>query len=64
MSPAATSPALQLLKTIGDPGTCKGCSAEIFWVRHKNGKVAPYTREGLNHFPDCSAAKQFEREPP
>lgn len=50
-----------LLKNIGDPGTCRGCQAPIHWVRHKNGKVVPYTTDGLNHFIDCPAAKNFKK---
>ncbi len=51
-----------LLTNIGDPGKCRGCSAEIFWVTHKNGKKTPYTPAGLNHFVDCPAAKQFGKK--
>lgn len=49
-----------LLTNIGDPGKCRGCQADIFWVTHKNGKKTPYTPAGLNHFIDCPAAKQFK----
>lgn len=52
----------QLLRQVGDPGTCKGCQAPIFWVTHKrNLKPTPYTPEGLNHFADCPAAARFKR---
>jgi len=51
-----------LLKNIGDPGNCRGCQAEIYWVTHKNGKKTPYTPAGLNHHVDCVAAKQFDRK--
>lgn len=50
----------RLLPLIGDEGECKGCSARIWWVRHKNGKVAPYTDTGLNHFADCKVANRFK----
>lgn len=50
-----------LLKQIGDPGKCRGCGADIWWVTHKNGKKAPYTAAGLNHFADCSAANKFKK---
>lgn len=51
----------KLLANIGDPGTCRGCQAPIYWVRHKNGKAVPYTATGLNHFIDCSAAARFKK---
>ena len=50
---------LALLKNVGDRSTCSGCGAEIYWVHHKNGKRAPYTPAGLNHFIDCPKAAQF-----
>ena len=49
----------RLLDQIGDKGTCRGCNAEIWWVVHKNGKRAPYTATGLNHFADCPKAQSF-----
>lgn len=52
----------RLLNVIGISGTCKGCGAAIWWVRHPNGKVAPYTCAALNHFADCPAAKQFKKD--
>lgn len=50
-----------LLRQVGEPGTCRGCAAPIYWVVHLNGKRAPYTPEGLNHFADCPAQAQFRR---
>jgi len=52
---------MSLLLQIGDMGTCKGCGAPIYWVTHKNGKKAPYTTEGLNHFIDCPSANRFKK---
>ena len=49
-----------LLKNVGDPGTCRGCGASIFWVTHRNGKKTPYTPAGLNHFLDCEKGKDFK----
>lgn len=42
-------------------GECKKCKAIIYFVTHKNGKQAPYTLEGSNHFADCPAAKDFKK---
>lgn len=50
-----------LLKQVAGEGTCKGCGAKIWWVKHKNGKSVPYTDEGLNHFADCPQAGKFKR---
>ena len=58
---AAQATTLALLKNIGDPGQCRACQAEIFWVIHRNGKKAPYTAAGLNHFVDCPAAARFKQ---
>ncbi len=49
-----------LLNAIGDPGECRACNRKLFWVTHRNGKKTPYTPEGLNHFVDCPAAKDFK----
>jgi hypothetical protein len=48
-----------ILVAVGEPGVCKGCGAAIYWLQHANGKRAPYTPEGLNHFADCREAARF-----
>ena len=51
-----------LYATLGaSPGTCKACGAAIWWVKTKNGKNAPFTAAGLNHFADCPKAKNFRK---
>jgi hypothetical protein len=40
---------------------CKACGAQLYMVTHVNGKKAPYTVAGLNHFIDCPEAEQFAR---
>lgn len=62
----ASQPSVQdnmthLLRQIAEAGVCRGCSTQIFWVRHKNGRLVPYTAVGLNHFVDCPAADRFRR---
>jgi hypothetical protein len=52
---------VNLLAAVGDPGRCRGCSAPLYWVRLKSGKVAPYGENGLNHFIDCPNAEEFKR---
>ena len=51
-----------LLDQTGSRGTCRGCDRPVMWVRHKNGKLAPYTLDGLNHFADCPAAERFRNK--
>lgn len=52
---------ISLLNQVGDPGVCKGCGKTIWWVKHLNGKKAPYTEKGLNHFADCPQANKFKK---
>jgi uncharacterized protein with PIN domain len=40
---------------------CKACGARLAFVRHNNGKLAPYTVDGLNHFINCPQASSFKR---
>lgn len=40
---------------------CKACGAQLAMVRHRNGKLAPYTMSGVNHFIDCEKADRFRR---
>jgi len=54
---------LRLLNQVGVKGRCRGCAKEIWWVKLKSGKNAPYTEEGLNHFADCVKADQFRKKP-
>ena len=52
-----------LLARLGDPGRCtgKGSGAEIYWVRHRNRIITPYSLDGQNHFADCPDRDQFRR---
>lgn len=50
-----------LLGQVGEPTHCRGCDARIWMVVHRNGRRAPYTGDGLNHFADCPKAKEFKR---
>ncbi len=53
---------VELLSHVGNPGRCRGCDAPIFWVRHKNGKIVPYSEAGVIHFVDCPEAQRFKRQ--
>ncbi len=44
---------------IGAPGFCSACGQAVYWIGHLNGKRAPYTAAGLNHFIDCPEAERF-----
>ncbi len=50
-----------LLMRVGQLGTCNGCGASIFFLRHVNGKMAPYDRNGQTHFSTCPKAGEFRR---
>jgi hypothetical protein len=47
--------------TAEESRTCKACGALLFFVRHSNGKLAPYTADGVNHFVNCPAAERFRK---
>ena len=40
---------------------CKACGTLLFFVQHRNGKIAPYTIEGVNHFSNCPQAARFKK---
>jgi hypothetical protein len=50
-----------LFDKIGDEAKCDGCGATIYFVRHKNGKKAPYNPDAVSHFATCSHAGEFRR---
>jgi hypothetical protein len=51
-----------LLKHVGKPALCKGCGAEIVFIRHiDSGRFTPYNRDGVNHFATCPQAPLFKR---
>ena len=41
---------------------CRKCNALLAMVKHSNGKIAPYTMAGINHFIDCPNASDFQRK--
>ena len=40
---------------------CKACGVELYFVRHANGKLTPYTVDGINHFANCPEAQRFRK---
>jgi hypothetical protein len=40
---------------------CRACGMTIYMVEHANGKMAPYTADGVNHFANCPKAEQFRK---
>jgi hypothetical protein len=40
---------------------CKACGTQIALVMHANGKLTPYTIDGVNHFINCPLADAFRR---
>ena len=56
--------AATLVKAVGEPGKCRGCGAEIFWLTtFRNGKAAPDDATGVTHFATCRSAAQFRKQP-
>lgn len=53
---------LALLKNCAvEARPCRACGATLYMVVHANGKKAPYTEAGVNHFIDCPQAGRFRR---
>ena len=52
---------INILNQVGKPDTCKGCHVVIYWIKHKNGKMTPYTENGLNHLADCPVSDRFRK---
>ena len=50
-----------LALTAEDKRRCTACGTELYFVRHRNGKLAPYTADGLNHFLTCPEAHRFKK---
>jgi uncharacterized protein with PIN domain len=40
---------------------CKACGVQLWFVEHKNGKVAPYGYDATNHFAACTAPERFRK---
>lgn len=40
---------------------CKGCGAEIIWVKTQTGKLTPNNLDGTTHWATCPDAKKFKR---
>lgn len=51
----------EFLDRIGTRGNCNGCGIPIWWVRHNNQKMVPYTGVGKNHFIDCPQKDRFKK---
>lgn len=54
---------LNLLKLVAErESVCQACRTRIWFVKMtKSGKLNPFTAEGVSHFSDCAAAKEFRR---
>jgi len=52
----------RLMRTIGNPGRCESCSAEVVWITtRKNGKAAPFDPGGKSHFATCPNANRHRK---
>ncbi len=41
---------------------CRGCDADIVWLRTEAGKLMPIDGDGTPHFATCPKAAQFRRK--
>lgn len=51
-----------LLKIIGNKGTCNGCGEVIIWVATKYKKNTPLNADGTSHFKTCPHANEFRKK--
>ena len=54
---------LLVARVHGDTGRCRGCLKEIYWVRHREGAITAYNKDGTMHISICPNAKDFTRGP-
>lgn len=40
---------------------CKGCGADITWVKTASGKMTPVDPDGTPHWSTCPKAKDFKK---
>ena len=52
----------QMLIVCGDPGRCKGCGVDIWWMKTRLKNLMPYNRHGIPHFTDCPKADEFRKK--
>lgn len=45
----------------GELGACRGCGAQVWWRKTKNGRSAPFDANGDSHFSSCPKAGEFRR---
>lgn len=51
----------KLLKVIGSKSKCKGCYADIYWVKTPGGKNMPVDIDGTPHWASCPQAEDFKK---
>jgi hypothetical protein len=51
----------KLFANIGAEARCK-CGATMWFIAHRNGKVAPYNADGETHFATCPHSKEFRKK--
>ena len=59
--PALKAAITALVSRFGKQGVCRACRATVYFVRHANGALCPYTAEGVSHFRDCSQPQRFSK---
>jgi hypothetical protein len=58
---AAKQRLIDLLWIHCDRNTCRGCNADIWWIKNNIGKPIPYDASGQIHFVTCSLRDRFKK---
>jgi hypothetical protein len=45
-----------------EPGHCRTCGKEIYFVKTAAGKTTPYNANGTSHFADCDAPEYWRKK--
>ncbi len=49
-----------LMRRVGNQSLCRGCSAIVYFVPMRGGRIAPYDGTAVSHFATCPNAEQFK----
>ena len=44
-----------------EPGKCRSCREEVWWVWSKRGKRSPLNADGTSHFATCPDAARWRK---
>jgi len=46
----------------GEPSTCRGCRATIYWATTARGNRMPLNEDGTSHFATCPVANAYRKQ--